>query len=383
MCTKASQKDLFMKLSHTLLLATCGLFSFSCTSTQPNISQANVLPASALEPFGRYMHQDGQPLELISSAVHFGYTFQGTESELFASVPDAGPHGYLQYELDGEYQGRVRISPGAEAPILIKAPTAGKHTVWVYKATEAHTGPIRIEKITGNNVVAIRKPDAPTIEFIGNSITSGAAADPSEIPCETAEYHDQHNAYMAYGPRVARFLGTNFLLSSVSGYGIYRNWNSNGPTLLQVYEKIDFQEKNTKLWDFDTYTPQIVSIALGTNDFSKGDGIKPRTPFDSASFVKEYIKFVHLVKDIYPTARIALLSSPMVTGDNKTTLENSLAVVKEKIDALYPKDKPIALHFFQPMQARGCTGHPSVEDHAIMAAELEPFFKTLLEPEVK
>ncbi|GHA74638.1 SGNH/GDSL hydrolase family protein [Pontibacter akesuensis] len=324
------------------------------------------------------MVNDAQQLELITSAAHFGYTFEGTESQVFASVPDGGTHGYLQYELDGKYQKRVKIAPNATAPVLVKAPTAGKHTVWIYKATEAHTGPIRIEKVVGENVSVVQKPDVPLIEFIGNSITSGAAADPSEVPCNTAEYHDQHNAYMAYGPRVARALGADFVLNSVSGIGVYRNWNSDGPTMPQVYEKLDFQKDTPHRWNFDKVTPQLVSIALGTNDFSLGDGIKERLPFDSTRFVNNYIEFVQQVKANYPQAQIALLSSPMVHGQNGATLENSLKRVKETIDRRYPSDKPVALYFFQPMQANGCTGHPSVEDHAVMAKELEPFFRKLL-----
>ena len=65
-------------------------------------------------------------------------------------------------------------------------------------------GPIFIEKITGKKLHALQRPNAPLIEFIGNSITCGAAADPSEVPCDAGVYHDQHNAYAAYGPRVAR-----------------------------------------------------------------------------------------------------------------------------------------------------------------------------------
>jgi hypothetical protein len=45
---------------------------------------------------------------------------------------------------------------------------------------------------------------------------------------------------------------------------------------------------------------------------------------------------------------------------------------------LYPSDKKITLFFFKPMKAGGCSGHPSVEDHAVLAQELGPFFKTLL-----
>lgn len=145
--------------------------------------------------------------------------------------------------------------------------------------------------------MAIQKPEAPLIEFIGNSITCGAAADASEITCGSGEYHDQHNAYYAYGSRAARTLGANFLLSSVSGIGVYRNWNSEGPAMPEVYEKVDFQENNPQNWNFDLLTPQIASIALGTDDFSNSDGIKERLPFDSANFVSTYINFIRLIKN--------------------------------------------------------------------------------------
>jgi hypothetical protein len=358
------------------------LFLFSILHAQPSskISTAagNSLPATALKPFGRYILNNRQNLELISSAVHFGFSFEGKECLVYASIPDTNGHNYLQYVLDGNYQKRIRISGNSNQPFTLTAQKEGTHIVWIYKATEAHTGPIVIEKITAKDIRPIQAPAAPLIEFIGNSITCGAAADASEIPCGTGEYHDHHNAYYAYGPRVARALGASFILSSVSGIGIYRNWNSDGPAMPQVYEKVDFQDDNPKRWDFNTYTPQIVSIALGTNDFSNGDGIKKRLPFDSTVFINSYINFVQLVKSKYPDAQIALLSSAMIHGEARTRLQNYLAIVKQKIDALYPSAKPVALYFFEPMQAHGCSGHPDVDDHAILAKELIPFFKNLL-----
>jgi lysophospholipase L1-like esterase len=146
----------------------------------------------------------------------------------------------------------------------------------------------------------------------------------------------------------------------------------------QVYEKADFQEGSQRFWNFNLYRPRVVSIALGTNDYSNGDGKRPRLPFDSAIFVNNYIKFVRLVRSKYPAARIALLSSPMINGDRRAQLQNCLSAVKGAIDAAYPSYKPVALYFFAPMNARGCGGHPNVEDHGIMAAELIPFFKKLL-----
>src|SRR4051794_3342141 len=107
---------------------------------------------------------------------------------------------------------------------------------------------------------------------------------------------------------------------------------------------------------------------------SHGDSVHPRSLFDSIVFVRNYISFVQLVKSKYPKAIIALLSSPMIRGSERTLLQNCLTAVKEHVDALYPLDKPVALYFFLPMQPGGCSGHPSVEDHAVLAKELLPFF---------
>jgi len=342
------------------------------------IISSDTLPASELSPYGRFLFNDQKHIELISSASHFGFRFSGKECQVLAYLTDANAHNYLQYELDGVYQKRIKIEGNNKQPIAISASTDGEHTVWMYKATEAHSGPIFIEKITGKSLQAIGRPRAPLIEFIGNSITCGAAADPSEVPCGTGEYHDQHNAYYAYGPRVARALSTNFIVSGVSGIGIYRTWNMDGPSMPQVYEKSDFQLESQRMWKFENYKPDVVSIALGTNDLSRGDGKQVRAPFDSAIFVSGYIKFVQLVKSKYITAQIALLSSAMVRNKDREVLQNCLTAVKKNIDTLYPNDKPVALYFFKPMQARGCTGHPNVEDHAILAEELIPFFKGLI-----
>ncbi|HEV8084760.1 MAG TPA: GDSL-type esterase/lipase family protein [Chitinophagaceae bacterium] len=369
-----------MQQKFTNLAIIICLFYASCSPSKKNVSvSTDELPATNLQPFGRYIIDNQKNLELISSAVHFGFSFEGKDCEVFASLQDANSHNYFQYTLDGTYQKKIRVEGNSNQPIVLSAPDEGKHIIWIYKTTEAQTGPINIQKITGKNLKAIKVPNAPLIEFIGNSITCGAAADPSEVPCGTGVYHDQHNAYYAYGPRVARALAVNYFMSSVSGIGIYRNWNSDGPAMPAVYEKANLTADGPELWNFKKYSPTIVSIALGTNDFSNGDGKKVRLPFDSAAFVNHYISFVELVKSKYPSAQIALLSSPMIHDKGRTLLQNCLTAVKQNIDAAHTKDKVVALYFFNPMQAHGCSGHPNVEDHAILANELIPFFQKLLQ----
>ena len=337
----------------------------------------DTLYAQNLHPVGRYKFHEDKKLELISSAVHFGFSFEGDECIIFASLADRSQHNYLQYELDGKYQKRLRIE-GDSSTITIKALQKGTHTVWIYKATEAHSGPIYIKKISGQKINALPILPRPLIEFIGNSITCGAAADPSEVACGTGDYHDQHNAYYSYGPRAARALGADFILSSVSGIGIYRNWNSDGPAMPQVYEKLDFTENSPEKWEFGKFTPRIVCIALGTNDFSRGDGQRPRPPFDSSVYVSSFILFIQSVQAKYPNAKLVLLNSPVVTGINGVQLQNCLRAVKMAINKLH-SGKPAELFFFNSFAGRGCTGHPSIEDHEIMGNEIVPFLKELLD----
>jgi hypothetical protein len=69
----------------------------------------------------------------------------------------------------------------------------------------------------------------------------------------------------------------------------------------------------------------------------------------------------------------------MLNGDRRELLQHCLAATKEVIDQQYASDTPVALYFFKPMQARGCGGHPNLEDHRILSEELRPFFEKLLD----
>lgn len=361
-----------MKYSNRAVVAAvlCLCFSFSA------VAAGDSLLATSLSIYGRGLPQ-GDRVELIGSAAHVGFSFTGKECSVEVFVSSGGS-GYLQYDLDGVYQKRIKILGTARQPIPIVAAASGTHHVWLYKTTEAISGPLYIGTIKGKDLRPLKRPAGPLIEFIGNSITCGAQADGGETPCNMGGYMDHHNAYFAYGPRAARALHANYILSSVSGIGVYRNWNSDGPTMPQVYEKADLQEGGNQLWDFTKDRPAIVSIALGTNDFSLGDGVHARLPFDSAVFVSTYIKFVQLVKSKYPSAQIVLLNSPTVYDSWGVLLQHCLGAVKKKIDALYPSGRRVAIYLFKPMKVRGCGGHPSVEDHAMMAEGLVPFLKGLL-----
>jgi lysophospholipase L1-like esterase len=364
--------------SKTFILLVFISFLIHTGQAARNNKRTDTLYAAELKPFGRYIVNERNELELISSAVHFGFKFQGTQCALYISNKDKSEHNYIQYELDGIYQKRLRIDGNPLQPTIISATGKGVHTIWVYKATEALTGAIVVTKITGRHIKSISVSNSPLVEFIGNSITCGAASDTSDFACNAGEYHDHTNAYMAYGPRVAKALGANYILSSVSGIGIYRTWNADGPSMPQVYENTELGVNASMKWDFNKYHPKIVGIALGTNDMSNGDGKTARSLFDEQVFVNSFVNFIKLVKSKYPAARIVLLSSPMIKGNSREVLEKCLITIKNQVDSIYPSDKKVETFLFTPMDAHGCSGHPSIADHLILSEELKPFFQKLL-----
>ncbi|BAV07464.1 GDSL-like Lipase/Acylhydrolase family protein [Filimonas lacunae] len=363
-----------MRITKSIALLGCLLYS---NPGAARIPANDTLLARQLHPIGRTLLNTSKQLELVTSAAHFGVSFTGSTCTVYVKADNPDGYNYLQYELDGVYQKRIRVEGKPTAPIIINAPIGGKHQVWIYKATEAHTGALVFSKIVAGNIKALTVPLQPLIEFIGNSITCGAAADASEIPCGSGQYHDQHNAYKAYGPSVARMLYCNYIVSSVSGIGIYRTWNRESPNMPQVYDNLDFQVNSTRKWNHATYQPKIISIALGTNDLSHGDG-SAREAFDSTRFISAYVQFIQHIKQYHPDAQIALLSSPMVKNAEGALLQRCLTAIKNQVDALYPSGKKVAVFFFTPLEPHGCTGHPDVADHQIMANELKPFFKRLL-----
>lgn len=322
--------------------------------------------------------QDNQTI-LVGAASSVSFDFKGNSCSI--SLQSLADHqNYVSLELDGQYIGRIRIEKGAikSFPIVVSE-KKNTHHLAIYKATEATNGGVLFAGTTAKLIPSPTPKIKKKIELIGDSITSGFGNDASEIPCGTGEWYDQHNAYWAYGPVLSRALDIDFVLSSVSGYGMYRNWNDEHleePIIPDVYENLYLNTDRSKPYDF-AFQPDLVSICLGTNDLSEGDGKKPRLPFNEEKYVSNYIEFIKTVYKHAPNTRIVLLSSPMVSGDRNVTFIKCL----KKVIQAFENDtahKKIELFEFQPMVPKGCGYHPDIADDKVMADQLIPYFKQLL-----
>lgn len=330
---------------------------------------------------GRFEKLSNDNVVLIGTASSVSFNFTGNKCAIsLQSVDSWEHHNYVSLVLDGKYIGKLRIEKGVAQsfPIII---TSNKkiHTLEIYKTTEAHSGGILFGGTTAK-LTSITSKKRKKIEFIGDSITCGAASDPSDVPCDKGEYFDHHNGYYAYGPVLSREIGVDYLMSSVSGIGMYRNWNDENKDeaiMPDVYENLYLTKDNSKpKYDF-AFQPDIISIALGTNDFSGGDGKKERLPFNAEKYVTNYINFIKMLYKHNPNVQIVITNSPMVNGERGVVFEDCL----NKVKAAFASDKTrkeIQIFKFKPMTPKGCSGHPDVADHKVLADEYAPFLKKLL-----
>lgn len=329
---------------------------------------------------GRIVHRSDGTVALISSGASVRANLSGSSCVVhLRNATPAGQYNFVVFELDGEYLGRFRVDGDSVKSFPIELPAGKKeYSLTISKATEAANGNLIFAGISGTILKPVRVSGGKTIEFIGNSITCGMGVDTDEIPCGTRQWYDQHNAYWSYGSILARRLNVNAVITAVSGIGLYRNWNSEGPAMPQVYETTYLDGNTSDLWDFPGPAPSVVSICLGTNDFSGGNGLKSRLAFDEDQFVEHFISFINTLYGYYPDTKIALLSSPVLDGDKKILLESCLTRIRAHFEQL-SDPKPIALYFFNRTFSSGCSGHPGREDQMAMAGLLESFFARMLE----
>lgn len=327
---------------------------------------------------GRIDREIPGKLRLISSGSYLSFQFRGTELSIdMQNNYEDENHHYIAIEIDGLYIGKQKVEYGKTNFQIGSDLEDGIHKAVICKATEPISGYLEIGTIYCRELVKNEIPPTRKIEYIGNSITCGAQSDTSQIGCNEGVYHDNINAYLAYGPRVSRKFNADYVLSSVSGLGITRTWNAEHPAIPEVYESLYLTEDKSECWEPDAFSPNLVSICLGTNDFSDGDGSYDRKPLDSATFVNEYLFFVRSIHERYPSAKVCLLNSPVFDGESREKLDSWLEFITRQVNTELAGDI-IAYYTFKKVYNSGCTGHPSIDDHEDIANELIPFYRRIM-----
>ncbi|QJD96486.1 SGNH/GDSL hydrolase family protein [Mucilaginibacter robiniae] len=273
-------------------------------------------------------------------------------------------HNYIEIAVDQRVPYRIQTTGKSNHIVVAEHLSPGIHTATICKDTETNIGYLEMVGLQCAKLLPWVEHTQHKIEFIGNSITCGTGSDQSVVPCGKGVWQDQHNAYMAYGPRVARMLNAQWNLTSYSGIGLIHSCCDIKFTMPDIFDRTNLLQDSLK-WNFNKYVPDVVTVCLGQND-----GIQ-----DSTAFCSAYVKFIGQLRQHYPQADIVALTSPM--GDEKLTAVLKKYILSIEADRQKNGDTKVHHYFFSRQYHSGCDSHPSLEEHGLIAAELGSYLKKL------
>jgi len=328
---------------------------------------------------GRHTLEPDNSIKFGASGVAFYIRFTGPtlQVDLHDEFRYGTSYNLFSVIIDGQESHRFKTVPGKTRYTLASNLSDGTHDVILVKATEGSNGWNRLSVVYADDIQQYPPLQSRKIEFIGDSITCGMGADEREVACGDGEWMDQHNTWDSFGAIVARNINAQFMLTAVSGMGMHRNWSTPAPTMPDRYQSVFSDPADTtSRWDFSRYQPDLVVIALGSNDFSDGDKPDPRPAPVAQEFKSQYHRFLSTVRNKYPKTQILILNSPVIDPHRNELLNQWLHELKEERAA--KGDTKLHVFEFAQQYSSGCTGHPSLEEHRLMAELLTPVIVKLL-----
>ena len=323
--------------------------------------------ALAARPVGR--------VEAMAGAPGWRYQWPGTYFEARFS----GDVVFIDLGT-GEKHARISIDGREVADLLrprhhqwrVGGLAPGEHAVRVDIVSESRDG----AQTFGGFAVPARAlartpPPARTraIEFVGDSYTVGYGAGSSARTCSDDEVWRTTDNSLAFGPQVARRFDADYRIMAISGRGMVRNFaNGPGDTLPAAWRRwLPGEEVSPVATDEAAWSPQLIVIGLGTNDFSTIVG--PGEPWRddaamTADFESRYVDFVGELHRRHPSARVLLLATDAGAG----AAERAIARVRARLaEDGVPVGDVLALG---SLALDACDWHPSRADHEAIARRL-------------
>ena len=312
---------------------------------------------------GRH-HMDAQSVSYgfynVAAGITFSFIGTSLELEMFASSYQQYNLNYVAVTIDDgdpiavcvDKDGWYQIADGLEDGV--------KHTVKVLKRTMSNAGAVYVKKVRlseGARLYSVPVTTEHRIQVLGDSITCGYGTlwDGTGTE-EVTKWQDGANSYAAI---TAERLNAELEVIAISGAGVGNSEYRPYP-LMPSYKQEDMQ--NNVTCDYSAFVPEVVIIALGTNDDGQGN---PPEVFQANA--RQMIRFIRAQ---YPDAVIVWTYGVMGSAGYKDVIREMV----EKMNAegetnLYflPMERPLA------DEPYGQHGHPGQKTHERMADELTAF----------
>ena len=249
--------------------------------------------------------------------------------------------------------------------LLADGLSEGNHTIKLVKLTEGRVSTFGISGIIleeGGELLAPPSKKTRKIEILGDSIVCGVGVTAPLYNSPSITSTQDGTKTFAY--QLANIFNADINFVSASGQGVYSFGTGVFDTAMpKVYSKADMTHKLDENWNFGKYSPDLVIVALGTNDIWALPGSQPVPRNEYKAAVKAFIKDIRTKN---PNAAIVWTYGMMLQHYQSEFAE----VIHELNDE---GDKKL---FFIPIEAEQDfdrkAGHPSALYHTWAAKFLAP-----------
>ena len=285
-----------MKRNIAILMLALGLCTFTDMTAKKTKGQI-ATPGSdqRIEYTGRTQIQ-GNDVSYDWSGVYCRVRFNGPSLAVRCSdTKNSWFNLWVDKEMSPEADKVFKVAAKDTLIVLAEGLGKGEHEVILQKRTEAEQGCFTIHYFLseGEILQAAGRKDRH-IEFIGDSYTCGYGTESSSR--NDPFLAETENCNLTYAAIAARYFNADYNLVSHSGQGIARNYDSKVPQQHmpdRYCQTFDNNKEFSWVPSEAAYTPDMVVIYLGTNDFSTGQ--QPR----EINFRKNYIRLLDKIKENY------------------------------------------------------------------------------------
>lgn len=275
----------------------------------------------------------------------------------------------LHLLIDGE---RIGVMRRPDAGLYrITGLARGAHVVRIEVVSEHQAGPARFGgfALDADGMAGATPRRARRIEFIGDSHTVGYGAALDRRECTAEEVWASTDNSLAFGPLTARRYDAGYQINAISGRGVVRNYGGAAlPTLPEAYPFVLFDGETR--YEASDWSPDVVVVDLGTNDFSTplspGERWASRDALRS-DFEAGYVRFVEMLRARHGDAFLILLTPPSAEDE----IAVSVGRVAERLKAA--GEARLAVLATGPLMFTACDWHPSRRDHEQIAGVLAAF----------
>lgn len=317
---------------------------------------------------GRIFEENDGSVSFDWSGTYFELSFTG--GYLAFRVSDSGKNYYNLF-IDGKAAGVISTHGKDSLVVISRTADSRQQVVRLQKRTEAEQGKTTIHsfEIAGEGALINYDPQRVRhIEFIGNSITAGFGTEGKHS--KELFRPDTENCNLAFGAIISRYFNADYTFIAHSGWGVTRNYGDS----LQV-SKISMKDKMVQTfdmdpviqWNFSDYTPDLVVINLGSNDFST----KPH-PSEN-QFLSAYEVIISNLRKHYGSIPVLCVAPP------------KRGMAYEYIKKYCDESDDPNLYFtaylagsYNNSTDLGSAGHPNYSGQRKIAMNLIPYISTIM-----